>query len=44
MSDSRVLAAMRMTAWERAKAELESIRCAQYHDHMGDVEHNGLHE
>lgn len=30
MSDERVLAALRQMAWERAKAEIESIFCASY--------------
>lgn len=41
MSDSRILAAMRQMAWERAKAELESIRCAQYFEELNDDERHG---
>lgn len=36
MSDSRVLAALRQQAWERAKAELISVACASYGDDAGE--------
>jgi hypothetical protein len=43
MSNNGSLSAKRMMVWEQAKAELESIRCAQHYGLMnGDERHREL--